>query len=68
VDVAKGFRLLHKSSATLNVRKLVVHQVEAGDGHGLLDVPLVLLLDFGIYIGIWNFFIFVHNVSKIHGC
>lgn len=68
MGVAKGSRLLHKSSATLNVRKLVVHQIEAGDEHGLLKVPLVFLLDSRIYIGMWNFLIFVHNVSKIHRC
>lgn len=56
------------SSATFDVRKLVVRQVEANDGHDLLDTSLVLLQHFGIHIGRWSFFVSVYNIPNIHGC
>jgi hypothetical protein len=51
VNVTKGFPHFHESFATLDMSKLVVHQVEADDGHGLLNASLVLLQHFGIYNG-----------------
>ena len=39
MNVPKGLPDLRKSSATLDVRKLVVCQFEANDGYDLFDVP-----------------------------
>ena len=63
----KGLSCLRESFATLDVRKLVVREVEADDGHDILDVFLVLQ-HFGIRIGWWRLFKSVHNIPKIHGC
>ena len=43
VNVAKGPPRLCGSFTTLDVRKLVVHQVQDDGGHGVLDVPLEFL-------------------------
>ena len=54
VNVTKGLSCLRVSFATLDVCKLVAYQIEADDGYGLLDVPLVLLQHFGICVGRWS--------------
>ena len=54
------------SFATLDVRKLVVCQVEADDGHSFLDAPLVFLQHFEIYIGRWSLLGSIYNVPKVH--
>ena len=43
MNVANNLSRLRGFFATFNVRKLVIHQVEADDEHGLLNVSLVLL-------------------------
>lgn len=68
VNVAKGFSPLCRSFAILNERKLVVRQVGADDGHGIFYASLICHQHFGVRIGRWIFFGFVHNISKIHIC
>ena len=67
VNVAKKILCLRGSFATLNGHKLVVRQVKADDGHGLLHTPLVLFQHFGIRVGRWSLFGSIYNVSKVHG-
>lgn len=50
LNVAKGLPRFHMSFATLDVHKLDVHQIEANDGYGILDAPLVIVHYFGIHI------------------
>lgn len=52
---------------TLDVRILVVYQVEVDDGHGFLDALEVLLQHFGIRVGNWSLLGSVYNVLKTHG-
>ena len=56
------------SFTTLDVRKLVVDQVEAGDEHDFFYVYLVILQHFGIRIRRWRFIGSVYNIPKIYGC
>ena len=51
VNVAKGLPRLGIYFTTLDVRKLVVCQVEADDEHDFLGMSLVVLLDLEIRIG-----------------
>ena len=68
MNVAKGISCFLGSFATIDMHKLVVHQVGADDGHDFLDVSLILIQHFGIHIKRWRFFGSVHNIPKIHGC
>ena len=65
--VTKDLLCPHLSSATLHVHKLVVHHVEADDGHSLLDTTLVFLQHFGIRIGRWNLLGSIYDFPKVQG-
>ena len=47
MNVAEVLERIHLFFAIFDVRKLVFHQVEADDGHDLLDVSLTLFYYFG---------------------
>ena len=66
MNVAKGFSRFRRSSATFDMRKLIVYQIEAGDGHGFFGTSLVLVQHFGFHLGRWRFFGSVNNIPKIH--
>jgi hypothetical protein len=68
MNVAKGHSHLRMSFASLDVHKLVVHQIEVDDGHGIFYVSLICLRHFRIHIGRWNFLGFVYDIPKIYGC
>jgi hypothetical protein len=50
VDVAQGTPCFRGSLATLDVGKLVVHQVEPNDGHALLHTPFIVLLHLWVVV------------------
>jgi hypothetical protein len=67
MDVTKSLSRLRGFLIFLDVGKLVVGQVEADHGHGLLYTSLVFFLHFWIHIWGWNLIGSIDNVPKIHG-
>lgn len=67
VNVANCLPHLYGSFAIIDIRELVVHQIQACDGHNLLDKSLVPPQYFGICIGRWSLFGSVYNIPKVHG-
>lgn len=66
MNVSKGLPHLCRSLATLDVHKLIICQVEADDGHDLLDANLVLFTDLGIHFGRCSFLGLIYDVLKVH--
>jgi hypothetical protein len=66
VYAAKCFLCLRRFFTTFDVRNLVVREIKANNGHGLLDASLVVLQQFGIRVGMWSIFGFVSNVPNIN--